>query len=99
MTSSNSTMFVASSTSSRISFDARPTTPAIGGRSVAKVPCPLRPLARRRGGSMGSSCGIPFFPRVLVHLVRFDRLIVQGVAVQADAGALLKPVSEGQQVL
>jgi hypothetical protein len=48
---------------------------------------------------MGSSCGIPFFPRVLVHLVRFDRLIVQGIAVQADAGALLKPVSEGQQFL
>jgi hypothetical protein len=42
---------------------------------------------------------MPFFPRVLVHLVRFDHLIAQGVAVQADSGVLLKPVSRGQQFL
>jgi hypothetical protein len=92
-------MLAVSITVNRTSPDSRPTTPAIGGRSVSKVPWPLRSLARRRGGSLGSSCGLPFFPRVLVHLVRFDHLIVAWVAVQADAGSLLKPVSEGQQLL
>jgi hypothetical protein len=66
---------------------------------VSKVPWPLRLLARRRGGSSGSSCGIPFFPRVLVHLVGLDHVVVQRVAVQADSGALLEPVSQGQQLL
>jgi hypothetical protein len=42
---------------------------------------------------------MPFFPRVLVHLVGLDRRVVQRVAVQADAGALLQPVPEGQQLL
>src|SRR4051812_38902736 len=46
----------------RTSPDSLPTTPAIGGRSVAKVPWPRRLLARRRGGSSGSSCGRPFSP-------------------------------------
>src|SRR5512135_774132 len=98
-TSSNSTMLAVSITSSRTSPDSRPTTPAIGGRSVAKVPWPLRLLARRRGGSSGSSCGIPFFPRVLVHLVGLDHVVVQRVAVQADSGALPEPVPQGQQFL
>jgi hypothetical protein len=39
-----------------------------GGRSLAKVPCPFRLLARRRGGSSGSGWGVLFSPRVLVQL-------------------------------
>src|SRR5262249_30549674 len=92
-------MLAVSMTSSRTSPDSRPTAPAIGGLSVSKVPWPLRLLARRRGGSSGSSCGMPFFPRVLVHLVGLDHGVVQRVAVQADAGALLESVPEGQQLL
>jgi hypothetical protein len=57
------------STSSRAYPDWRPTTPATGGRSVAKRPRPRRLLAHRRGGSPGWRCGRPFSPRVLVHLV------------------------------
>src|SRR5512147_465742 len=87
-TSSNSTMLAVSITSNRTSPDSRPTTPAIGGRSVSKVPWPLRLWARRRGGSSGSSCATPLFPRILVHLVGLDHLVVQRVTVQADAGAL-----------
>src|SRR4051812_40997843 len=98
-TSSNSTMLAVSITSNRTSPDSRPTTPAIGGRSVAKVPWPLRLLPRRRGGSSGSSCGIPFFPRVLVHLIGLHHVIVQRVAVQVESGALLEPVPQGQQLL
>src|SRR5512142_2344539 len=98
-TSSNSTMLAVSITSNRTSPDSRPTTPAIGGRSVSKVPWPLRLLARRRGGSSGPACAIPFFPRILVHLVGFDHGVVQRVAVQADSGALLEPVPQGQQLL
>src|SRR5689334_7946414 len=92
-------MLAVSITSSRTTPDSRPTTPATGGRSVAKVPWPLRLLARRRGGSAGSACGMPFFPRVLVHLIDFDHLVAQRVAVQTDSGALLEPVPEGQQLL
>src|SRR3954447_15698984 len=92
-------MLAVSITSKRTSPDSRPTTPAIGGRSVSKVPCPLRLLARRRGGSSGSSCGIPFFPRVLVHLVGLHHVIIQRVAVQVDPGVLLEPVPQGQQFL
>src|SRR5262249_53882255 len=47
----------------------RPSPRGPGGRSVAPVPCPLALFARRRGGSAGSVCTTPFFPRVLVHLV------------------------------
>jgi hypothetical protein len=39
------------------------------GRSLAKVPCPFRLLARRRGGSSGSGWGVLVFPRVLVPCV------------------------------
>src|SRR5215467_4444415 len=99
ITSSSSTMLAVSITSSRTSPDSRPTTPATGGRSVSKVPWPLRLLARRRGGSSGSACGMPFFPRVLVHLVGLDHLVAQRVAVQADAGSLLQAVPQGQQLL
>ena len=42
----------------------------MGGRSLAKVPCPFRLLARRRGGSAGSGWGVLCFPRVLVQFVR-----------------------------
>jgi hypothetical protein len=42
---------------------------------------------------------MPFFPRVLVHLVGLDHAVVQRVAVQADSGALLEPVPQGQQLL
>ena len=42
---------------------------------------------------------MPFFPRVLVHLVGLDHGVVQRVAVQADAGALLESVPQGQQLL
>src|SRR5918998_3742072 len=57
------------STDSRTAPPSRPTTPQTGGRSLSHVPWPGRLLARRRGGSSGSVCGTPFFPRVLVHLV------------------------------
>src|SRR5215471_11402742 len=92
-------MLAVSMTSSRTSPDSRPTTPAIGGRSVSKVPWPLRLLARRRGGSSGSACTTPFFPRVLVHRVGLDHAVAQRVAIQTDAGALLEPMPEGQQFL
>jgi hypothetical protein len=56
-------------------------------------------LARRRGGSAGSSCGIPFFPRVLIHLVGLDHGIAQGVAVQPEPRVLLEAVPQLQEVL
>ena len=40
----------------------RPTTPAIGTRSVSQLPCPRALFARRRGGSAGSRCLRPFSP-------------------------------------
>jgi hypothetical protein len=43
-----------------------------GGRALAEVPCPVRLLARRRGGSVGSGCGVRFFPRVLVQLIGLE---------------------------
>src|SRR5436190_1907066 len=46
-------MLAVSITSNRTSPDSRPTTPAIGGRSVSKVLWPLRRLPRRRGGALG----------------------------------------------
>jgi hypothetical protein len=42
---------------------------------------------------------MPFFPRVLIHLIGLDHGVVQRVAVQADAGALLQSVPQGQQLL
>src|SRR6266852_2170583 len=49
-------------TSKRISPLSRPTTPATGGQSLSQVPWPFTLLARRRGGSSGSSCLTPFCP-------------------------------------
>src|SRR5438270_3139174 len=92
-------MLAVSITPRRASPDSRPTTPDTGGRSVAKVPWPLRLLARRRGGSSGSSCGVPFVPRVLVHLVGLDHAIVQRVAVEVESGTLLEPVPQDQELL
>jgi hypothetical protein len=66
---------------------------------LAKVPWPRRRLARRRGGSAGSRCGIPFFPRVLVHLVGLGHGVVQRVAVQPQPRVLLEAVPQLQQVL
>ena len=40
---------------------------------------------------------MPFFPRVLVHLVRFDHVIVQRVLVQSPPGVLLKSVPQIQE--
>src|SRR6185369_6792619 len=75
----------------------RPTTPATGGRSVSYVPCPRRLLARRRGGSPGSRCGSPFFPRILVHLVRLDLRVGQGgLAAGGPLGQRLHPVTQAQ---
>src|SRR3954467_8155941 len=99
MTSSSSAPSLWSSTSERSTPDSRPTTPAIGGRSLANVPWPRRRLARRRGGSPGSSCGTPFFPRILVHLVGLDHGVTQRVPVQADPGMLLEAVPQLQEVL
>jgi hypothetical protein len=45
----------------------------MGGRSLASVPWPLRFLARRRGGSLGSRWGGLLFPRVLVQVVGLKR--------------------------
>jgi hypothetical protein len=39
----------------------------MGGRSLAEVPCPLRFLARRRGGLPGSRWGVLFCPSILVE--------------------------------
>lgn len=33
------------------------------------MPCPLRLLARLRGGSLGSGWGVLGFPRVLIELI------------------------------
>src|ERR687886_1588695 len=41
---------------------ARPTTPAIGTRSVSHEPCPRVLFPRRRGGSAASGCLRPFSP-------------------------------------
>ncbi len=48
-----------------------------GGRSLAYVPRPRLLLARRRGGSSGSPCHTPFFPRILEHLIGLYFLIRQ----------------------
>src|SRR3954467_5246165 len=77
----------------------RPDTPGTGGRSVSHVPCPLAWFARRRGGSSGSVCGTPFFPRVLVHLIGLRPVVGQGRVVGGVARAGLDPVPQLQEVL
>src|SRR5258707_5406203 len=67
----------------------RPTTPTTGGRSFSKVPRPRRLLARRRGGSSTSGCGVPFFPRILEHLITFDFRIRQNAGRLQMLGLLL----------
>jgi len=42
---------------------------------------------------------MPFFPRVLVHLVRLDHGVTQRVAVQPTSSVFLEAVSQLQQVL
>src|SRR5947209_6587736 len=74
----------------------RPTTPQTGGRSPAYVPWPRRLLARRRGGSAGSRCGTPFFPRILVCLVRLDVGVLQGIDVAEARCQVLELVPEPQ---
>jgi hypothetical protein len=44
-------------------------------------------------------CGIPFFPRVLVHLIGLDRRVIQGHGVGAAERLLLEAVPQVQQVL
>src|SRR5437764_15441723 len=70
----------------------RPTTPQTGGRSLSQVPWPRTLFARRRGGSSGSLCGTPFFPRVLVGLVGLQHLIIQRHPVPVPEGQVLQPV-------
>src|SRR5262245_35788279 len=98
-TSSSSAPLADAITSRRTSPDSRPTTPATGGRSLAKVPCPRRRLARRRGGSAGSGCSTPFFPRVDVRLVGIDHGVAQRIPVQPVQGMALAPMAQLQPVL
>jgi hypothetical protein len=42
---------------------------------------------------------MPFFPRVLIHLVGFDHGVAQGVAVHPKSGVALEPVPQLKQVL
>jgi len=78
---------------------ARPTTPGTGGLSVSHVPCPLAWLARRLGGSSGSGCGTPFFPRVLVHLVGLGLIVRQRAVVDGGQGTGLDLMPQAEQVL
>lgn len=66
---------------------------------MAMFPCPGRLLARRRGGSSGSGCGTPFFPRILVHLVGLHGRVVQRQRVGRCQGRPLEAVPQLQQVL
>jgi hypothetical protein len=77
----------------------RPATPGTGGRSVSQVPWPLAWLPRRLGGSFGSLCGTPFFPRVLRHLVGLDLVVRQWRAVGGGQGAGLDLMPQAEQVL
>ena len=42
---------------------------------------------------------MPFFPRVLVHLIGLDHRVIQRVAVQPDPSVLLEAVPQLQEVL
>jgi hypothetical protein len=55
-------------------------------------------LARRLGGSSGSGCGTPFFPRVLIHFVRLDHLVAQRLAIADLCRLGLEPVPQIEQV-
>src|SRR5262245_30712315 len=88
-----------SSTESRTAPLSRPTTPQTGGRSLSQVPGPGARFPRRRGGSSGSGCGIPFFPRILVHLVGLRHLVVQPALVPEAVRRVLEPVPQREQFL
>src|SRR4051794_21997608 len=77
----------------------RPDTPGTGGRSVSHVPCPLAWFARRRGGSSGSVCGAPFFPRVLIHLIGLGPVVRQRRVVGGGQRTRLDLMPQSQQVL
>lgn len=67
---------------------------------MAKFPCPRFLFARRRGGSAGSGCGTPFFPRVLEHLVGLGfRPGDPPGRLRRGLGEALEPVPEFEQVL
>src|SRR5262245_31075222 len=85
-------------TLSRIAPLSRPTTPQTGGRSFSHVPCPGRALARRRGGSSGSRCGTPFFPRILVGLVGLQHRVIQRHDVAVAEGQALEAVPQVQEL-
>src|ERR1019366_3963481 len=85
-------------TVSRSSPLSRPTTPQTGGRSFSQVPWPGILFARRRGGSSGSRCGTPFFPRILVGLVGLQDLVIQWHPVAVPEGQVLQPVPQVQQL-
>ncbi len=66
----------------RIADDAQPHLPALspnrpddGGTVVDIGSRPCRLFARRRGGSAGSQCSSPFFPRILKHFIGFGLVI------------------------
>src|SRR5262249_162203 len=75
----------------------RPAAPQTGGRSRSQVPWPTAWLARRLGGSSSSRCGMPFFPRVLEHLVGLDRRVGQRRPVEPPEGQLLEAMAEFEQ--
>src|SRR3972149_676872 len=85
-------------TSRRTCPESRPTTPATGGRSFSHVPCPRTLLPRRRGGSSGSGCGIPFFPRILVHLVGLRDRIGQGALAEGLPSQGVPAMAQEQQL-
>jgi hypothetical protein len=81
----------------RISPLSRPTAPQTGGRSFSQVPGPGRASARRRGGSSGSRCGTPFFPRILGGLVGLQHRVIQRHDVAVADGPILEAVPQVQQ--
>src|SRR5262249_2369855 len=87
-----------SATHNWISPVSRPTTPSTGGRSVSQVPWPRTLLARRRGGSSGWPCFLPFFPRILEHLVGLGFGVGQRSPGQGAPGQVLQAVAQLQQV-
>src|SRR3990172_8249550 len=64
----------------------------MGGRSLSMVPIPRRLLARRRGGSSGSSCFSPFFC-ILKHFICLGHLIWQRVSQLVLQAKLLNSMS------
>jgi hypothetical protein len=56
-------------------------------------------FARRLGGSSGSVCGTPFFPRVLIHLVGLGLIVRQRCAVGGGQRAGLDRMPQPKQML